>query len=155
MISTDTFKSFMASVSNAAGLNELVPNEDGLLLLNANGIEMGIQLIAEADKVFLFTEIGVVPEYVQATFLRTILQENIGGRKTGGGWFALMPTTNLLVYQRLWDFHPEHVHDFTKLMTDILDFSELWQGRLKQEFAEDVTADPSNEFIPPVQIIRG
>ncbi|MBQ7650028.1 MAG: type III secretion system chaperone [Victivallales bacterium] len=124
------FKDFMSAVSREAGLQTLIPSDDGLLQLRAGDIEMGMQFIPASNKIFLYTEIGILPENAPVFLYRTLLSDQAVGYRTGGGSFALIKASSNLIYQLVWDFIPSEPGVFAQLLSDVLDFTEKWQKRL-------------------------
>ena len=130
MATLEDFKVFMEKVSFEAGLAPLVPSEDGLLQLSAGEIELVMQFIPSAGKIFIYSEIGYLPENAPSSIYRRLLTDQAGGIRTGGGCFAIIEATGNLIYQRLYDFAPSEPAAFAQMLADILDFTQEWQNNL-------------------------
>lgn len=130
MATVDEFKLFLEKVSMEAGLDALTPSEDGLLQLQAGDIELNMQFIPAAGKIFICTEIGFLPENAPSALYRLLLSEQVMGFHTGGGSFALVKGSDTLVYQIVSDFCPAEPASFAQLLADVLDFTEKWRGKL-------------------------
>ncbi len=130
MATVDEFKLFLEKVSMEAGLDTLAPSEDGLLQLQAGDIELNLQFIPSANKIFVCTEIGFLPETAPSALYRLLLSEQVMGYHTGGGSFALVKGNDVLVYQIICDFCPSEPAAFAQLLSDVLDFTEKWRGKL-------------------------
>ena len=151
MATQEDFRVFMKSVSREAGIDALVPSEDGLMQLSAGDIEMGIQFIPTANKIFIYTEIGYLPDNAPSSIYRTLLFDQAAGHNTGGGSFALIKATGNLIYQLVWDFTPSEPAAFAQLLTNILDFTSDWQNKLSamlngEEDTEDSDSGPELSF---------
>ena len=140
MATLEDFKVFMSAVSREAGLQPLVPSDDGLLQLRAGEIEMGMQFIPSSNKIFIYTELGILPENAPVSLYRTLLSDQAIGYRTGGGSFALINATSNLIYQLVWDFSPAEPAAFAQLLSDVLDFAEKWHQRIAAIL--DGEADP-------------
>ncbi len=143
MATIEDFKVFMSAVSREAGLQPLVPSNDGLLQLRAGEIEMGMQFIPSSNKIFLYTELGILPENAPVSLYRTLLSDQAVGYRTGGGSFAIVKATSNLIYQLVLDFSPSDPAAFAQLLSDVLDFTEKWQQRIAAIM--DGQADPEFE----------
>ena len=130
MAAVDDFRAFLKEVSAEAGIDALVPSDDGLLQLRAGDIELGVQFIPSADKIYLCTEIGFLPENAPSPLYRKLLSEQVMGSGTGGGSFALVSGTGTLIYQMVCDFRPSEPAAFAQLLSDVLDFTEKWRAEL-------------------------
>ena len=135
MATQEEFKIFLEHVSQEAGLKSLVPSPDGLLQLKAGEIELGMQFIPSANKIFIYTEIGYLPDNAPSSLYRTLLSEQTAGYRTGGGSFAIVSATGNLIYQIVCDFRPSEPAAFAQLLDNVLEFTEKWQGRLSELLA--------------------
>ena len=130
MATMEDFKIFLEKVAWEAGLEKLVPSEDGLLQLRAGDIEMGMQFIPSVNKIFLYTEVGYLPENAPSSLYRTLLCDQAAGYRTGGGSFAIVKSTGNLIYQLVYDIDPAEPAAFAQLLVNVLDFTSEWQNKL-------------------------
>ena len=130
MATLEDFKVFLEKVAWEAGLEGLVPTEDGLLQLKAGDIEMGMQFIPSVNKIFLYTEVGYLPEEAPSSLYRTLLCDQAAGYRTGGGSFAIVKSTGTLIYQLVYDINPAEPAAFAQLLVNVLEFTEEWQNKL-------------------------
>ena len=91
MATLEDFKVFLEKVAWEAGLEGLVPTEDGLLQLKAGDIEMGMQFIPSVNKIFIYTEVGYLPEDAPSSLYRTLLCDQAAGYRTGGRTAGTFP----------------------------------------------------------------
>ena len=143
MATMEDFKVFLEKVAFEAGLEKLVPSEDGLLQLKAGDIEMGMQFIPSVNKIFLYTEVGYLPDNAPASLYRTLLCDQAAGYRTGGGSFAIVKSTSNLIYQLVYDIDPAEPASFAQLLANVLDFTGEWQGKLEAMLnGEEDTSSP-------------
>ena len=143
MATMEDFKVFLEKVAWEAGLQGLVPSEDGLLQLRAGDIEMGMQFIPSVNKIFLYTEVGYLPENAPSSLYRTLLCDQAAGYRTGGGSFAIVKSTSNLIYQLVYDINPAEPATFAQLLVNVLDFTSEWQSKLSAMLnGEEDTSSP-------------
>jgi hypothetical protein len=65
-----------------------------------------MQFIPSSNKIFLYTELGILPENAPVSLYRTLLFDQAVGYRIGGGSFAIVKTTSNLIYQLVLDFSP-------------------------------------------------
>ena len=86
---------------------------------------------------------------------RELLAAGLFGKETAGGYFALEPNTEIVVYNYFFDLETAEldVDDFVAVLEKILQLCDLWSERLKDVLTvnddlSDIQLDTQIKFHP-------
>ncbi len=144
MATIEDYRNLMAQVRKQTGLDALTPDETGLVSVRVDeSYSLHLQYIENSDKILCFVEVATLPPNAGVEVYRELLVGGLFGKETGGGYFALEDTSNVVVYHYLFDAdkaaaNPE---DFVSILEKILSLVDVWASRIRG----DATADEAQE----------
>lgn len=143
------YMAFLAEVAEETG-NEAFKavDEEGLVALTVDeSFTLNLQFVAAASKVLCFAPVCTLPPEASRELYRELLVAGLFGQETAGGFFALEPESETVVYNYLVDFDPQTLSPkaFERLLEKILGMVELWRERLAQR----LEATPELPMEPP------
>ena len=170
----------VARTSDATGVVEIddpvvpvqISVEDVSTSLLNNAIDAAINAAAEAEKaahlvplqvledcveatgkVLCFVEVAQLPADTSKDVYRDLLAGGLFGKETAGGYFALEPDTETVVYNYFFDLDraAEDTEDFVDTIEKILQLCDLWAERIK---APGASGDSSGDEVPDLQAFR-
>ena len=133
MATMEEYKTFLAQVRKLTGPDMMVPDEMGLVMLRVEDrYNLNLQFVEATGKVLCFVEVAELPKDTPAAVYRDLLVGGLFGKETAGGYFALEPETESVVYNYFFDFdrinaEPE---DFIATLEKILQLCDMWFDRI-------------------------
>ncbi len=124
---------FLNRFAVKCGLDTLTPDEEGLVrLLIGQKQTLNIAYQEATAQILVFLDVTKLPETVSSDVYRALLSAGLFGQEACGGWFALEPAENVIIYQRLFNFDPDVLSAdvFLDAVEKILSLVEVWSGRL-------------------------
>ena len=90
-------------------------------------------------------EVATLPKTAGKAVYRELLVGSLFGRETAGGFFAVEPESETVVYHYLFDFDARTADagDFVATLEKILSLVDIWAGKIADAFAEPSEADAS------------
>ena len=148
MPSLDDYKTFLARIREETGIDSLVPDASGLVSVRVEDrFNVNLQFVEATGKVLCFVEVAQLPPDTPKDTYRALLAGGLFGKDTAGGYFALEPDTETVVYNYFFDLDraAEDPEDFVDTIEKILQLCDLWAERIKApggDGASDETAFP-------------
>ena len=145
----ECYVKFLGEVREASGLESLVPDESGLVSVRVDDTyNVNLQFIEATGKVLCFVEVAELPRDASKTVYRDLLAGGLFGKETAGGFFALEPTTETVVYNYMFDLEraSEDVEEFISTLEKILQLCDVWAERIKSDLGG---GDEDNASNPP------
>lgn len=145
---------FLKQVREATGLSSLEPDETGLVSVRVDdAYNMNLQFVEATGKVLCFVEVAALPHGAPKAVYRDLLAGGLFGKETAGGYFALEPMTETVVYNYSFDLEKaaEDVEDFIATLEKILQLCDIWAERIKGDLGRgeddaDVSLDGHEIF---------
>lgn len=134
MTNRENYEKFLAEVRKETGIETLKPDESGLVSVRVNDTyNMNLQLVEETGRVLCFVEVVELPHDAPKTVYRDLLAGGLFGKETAGGYFALEPETETVVYNYSFDLNKaaDDVEDFISTLEKMLQLCDLWAERIK------------------------
>ena len=148
MTTKDSYAKFLAEVRKASGIETFVPDEAGLVSVRVDdAYNVNLQFVEATGKVLCFIEVTELPHDAPKAVYRDLLAGGLFGKDTAGGYFALEPETETVVYNYSFDLDKaaEDVEDFIATLEKILQLCDIWAERIKATVhggdAVDATTD--------------
>ena len=144
MKTRDDYERFLADVRKTTGIEALVPDETGLVSVRVQDeFNVNLQFVEATGKILCFIEVAELPKDAGREVYRELLAAGLFGKETAGGYFALEPNTEIVVYNYYFDLETAEldVDDFVSTLEKILQLCDLWSGRLKDILAENNNMD--------------
>ena len=132
----------------------LVPDGTGLVSVRVDDrFNVNLQFVEATGKVLCFVEVAQLPADTSKDVYRDLLAGGLFGKDTAGGYFALEPDTETVVYNYFFDGDraAEDPEEFVSTIEKILQLCDLWAERLK---APGDSGDSSGDEVPDLQAFR-
>ena len=136
MHTLNDYKALLASVRTQTGLDMMVPDETGLVSVRVQDeYNMNLQFIEATDKILCFVEVADLPKDAGKAVYRDLLAGGLFGKDTAGGFFALEPQTETVVYNYLFDFDlaAQDVENFVDTLEKVLQLCDIWSERIQAD----------------------
>ena len=135
----EDYRKFFAEVRKASGIEMLAPDEKGLVSVRVDdAYNVNFQFIEATGKVLCFIEVAELQTDAPKAVYRDLLAGGLFGKETAGGYFALEPETETVVYNYFFDLEAaaKDVEDFIHTVEKILQLCDLWAERIKGGLGE-------------------
>ena len=150
MSNRESYDKFLAEVRKASGIESLKPDETGFVSVRVDdAYNVNLQFVEPTGKGHCFVEVVELPQDAPKVVYRDLLAGGLFGKDTGGGYFALEPTTETVVYNYTFDLEKaaEDVEEFISTLEKILQLCDVWAERIKMDISGSSEAAVSGE--PP------
>lgn len=151
------YEQFLAEVRKASGIESLTADESGLVSVRVDdAYNVNLQFVKATGKVLCFVEVAELPKDASREVYRDLLMGGLFGKDTAGGYFALEPESESVVYNYFFDLETaaRDVEGFISTLEKILQLCDIWAERIRRDLAgEQEGAAPAAE-VPPHHMIR-
>lgn len=153
MNTMEEYRAFLAQVRQETDIEAFTADDDGLVSLDIDGrYTLSLQFVEPTGKVLCFVELVQLPADASKAVYRDLLAGALFGKDTAGGYFALEPETETVVYNYVFELDQiaKDVDGFTTTLDQILRLCDIWRLRIEQggESPEgDETASPPDTHI--------
>ena len=104
MKTMDDYKVFLAAVRKETGIEALTSDETGLVTVNVDEkYNVNLQFVGATGRILCFVEVAQLPADTPKDVYRDLLAGGLFGKETAGGYFALEPETETIVYNYYFD----------------------------------------------------
>ena len=138
MHTLEDYKALLAAVRTQTGLDMMVPDESGLVSVRVQDeYNLNLQFIEATDKILCFVEVAELSKDVGKAVYRDLLVGGLFGKDTAGGFFAIEPETEAVVYNYIFDFETasQDVDEFIETLEKILQLCDIWADRIRDDLA--------------------
>ena len=132
------FEDFLAALRKATGLAAFCADESGLVSVRVQDMyNFNLQFVESTGKILCFVEITALPRDASAAVYRDLLVGALFGRDTAGGYFAVEPETETVVYNYFFDFEKAaaDVDEFIATLEKILQLCDIWAERIRRDLS--------------------
>ena len=154
MATQEDYAKFLKQIREETGIESLVPDDAGLVSVRVEDrFNVNLQFVEATGKVLCFVEVAQLTKDAPKDVYRDLLAGGLFGRDTAGGYFALEPDTETVVYNYFFDFDraAEDTEAFVSTIEKILQLCDIWAERMKTGGNPDKPRDgasvASHEFI--------
>ena len=119
----EEYKVFIDEIRKSTGIEAMIPEDEGLVSVKVDDkYNMNLQYLKDTGKILCFIEVAQLPADTPKTVYRDLLAGGLFGKDTGGGFFAIEPETETVVYNYYFDFEKarndveEFVHTLEKIL---------------------------------------
>ena len=154
MATQEDYATFLKQVREETGIESLVPDDGGLVSVRVDDrFNVNLQFVEATGRVLCFVEVAQLPRDAPKDVYRDLLAGGLFGKETAGGYFALEPDTETVVYNYFFDFDriAGDTEDFVATLEKILQLCDLWAERIK---APGGDGGPSGDEVPDLQVFR-
>ena len=156
MHTLEDYKALLAAVRTQTGLDMMVPDESGLVSVRVQDeYNLNLQFVEATDKILCFVEVAELPKDAGKAVYRDLLVGGLFGKDTAGGYFAIEPETEAVVYNYIFDFDraAQDIEEFIETLEKVLQLCDIWADRMRgnltdadgdvAEKTDDAEAQPS------------
>ena len=146
MKTKDDYNKFLSDVRNASGIESLTPDESGLVSVRIDEkYNLNLQLLEETDRMLCFVEVATLPSDASKAVYRDLLVGGLFGKDTAGGYFAVEPESESVVYNYFFDLEEaaKDVEEFLHTIEKILQLCDIWAERIRRDlYGEEAEGAP-------------
>ena len=136
MKTKDDYNKFLSDVRSASGIESLTPDESGLVSVRVDdAYNVNLQFVEATGKVLCFVEVATLPSDASKAVYRDLLVGGLFGKETAGGYFAVEPESESVVYNYFFDLEEaaKDVEEFLHTIEKILQLCEIWAERIRRD----------------------
>ena len=136
MKTKEDYNKFLSDVRNASGIESLTPDESGLVSVRVDdAYNVNLQFVEATGKVLCFVEVATLPSDASKAVYRDLLVGGLFGKDTAGGYFAVEPESESVVYNYFFDLEEaaKDVEEFVHTIEKILQLCEIWAERIRRD----------------------
>ena len=144
------YDAFLAKVAKLTGLDSLTPDAGGLVAYKVDDTYvLNLQYVEHSSKILCFVELTTLPKSADKGVYRELLVGSLFGRETAGGFFAIEPETETIVYHYLFDFDATtaDAEEFVETLEKILSLVDVWADKIADALDESSAPDEGEK--PP------
>ena len=140
------YEQFLAEVRKVSGIESLKADESGLVSVRVDDTyNVNLQFVEATGKVLCFIEITTLQKDAPAAVFRDLLVGGLFGKDTAGGYFAVEPESETVVYNYFFDLEKAaaDTEDFISTLEKILQLCDIWAERIRRVLAGDTESAPA------------
>ncbi len=148
MVSKEDYLKFMSEVRKVSGVDTLTPDETGLVSIRVDdAYNVNLQFVEATGKILCFVEVTALPPDASKAVYRDLLVGGLFGRDTGGGYFAVEPETETVVYNYFFDLEAatKDVEEFVHTIEKILQLCDIWAERIRRDLSGEEAEGTSKD----------
>ena len=146
MKTKDDYNKFLSDVRSASGIESLTPDESGLVSVRVDdAYNVNLQFVEATGKVLCFVEVATLPSDASKAVYRDLLVGGLFGKDTAGGYFAVEPESESVVYNYFFDLEEaaKDVEEFVHTIEKILQLCDIWAERIRRDlYGEEAEGAP-------------
>lgn len=134
MKTKDDYVMFLAEVREATGIEAFKPDDSGFVCVRVDdAYNVNFQFVEATGRILCFVEVAELPVDAPKAVYRDLLAGGLFGKETAGGFFALEPESETVVYNYFFDLEAvaKDVEDFIATLEKMLQLCDLWAERIK------------------------
>ena len=156
MKANSDYEQFLAEVRKVSGIESLKADESGLVSVRVDdAYNVNLQFVEATGKILCFVEVAELPRDAPKDVYRDLLVGGLFGKDTAGGFFAVEPESEAVVYSHFFDLEAaaKDVEGFVSTLEKILQLCDIWAERIRRVLAgEHEDAAPAE--VPAHHMIR-
>ena len=140
MSTKNEYETFLATLRKETGLDALVADESGLVSVRVDdSYNVNLQFVEATGKILCFIEVATLPKDAPAAVFRDLLVGGLFGKDTAGGYFAVEPESETVVYNYFFDLEKAaaDTDDFIATLEKILQLCDIWAERIRRVLTGD------------------
>ena len=130
----EEYDAFLAALRKETGIEAFAADESGLVSIRVDDTyNVNLQFVEATGKILCFVEVTELPGDAPKEVYRDLLAGGLFGKDTAGGYFALEPESETVVYNYFFDLEAaaNDVEDFTATLEKILQLCDIWAARIR------------------------
>ena len=156
MKTKEDYIEFLANVRKVSGVESFKSDESGLVSVRIDdAYNVNLQFVEATGKILCFVEVAELPADAPREVYRALLAGGLFGKDTAGGYFALEPDTETVVYNYFFDGDraAEDPEDFIATIEKILQLCDLWAERIKERLSSGGDAADDDSAPHPMMMV--
>ena len=111
-----------------------------------------VRTVEATGKVLCFIEVAELPPDAPRSVYRDLLAGGLFGKETAGGYFALEPETETVVYNYIFDLDEaaKDVEEFISTLEKTLQLCDIWAERIKNALSDSGSGFNIDDHHPAV-----
>ena len=153
MLTKTEYDNFLAALRKETGLEAFAADESGLVSVRVDDTyNVNLQFVEATGKVLCFIEITTLQKDAPAAVFRDLLVGGLFGKDTAGGYFAVEPESETVVYNYFFDLEKAaaDTEDFIATLEKILQLCDIWSERIRRVLAGDTESAPAAPVEMPI-----
>lgn len=141
-----TLQELMKSVSDNYGIEELVPDDDGVYTLDCDGLPLMIFSLPEEDKVVFFAQVAEKPAQGEQKLAQILLQLNHHFQGSQGSVFSQDPETGNFALERWETLSAQTDTSFPDILATFIRTAQKWMlliANYDPDNSQDSTYEPT------------
>lgn len=133
MNTMEDYRGFLAQVRKETGIDAFSADESGLVSIGVDErYTVNLQFVEPTGKVLCFIEVYQLPKDASKEVYRDLLAGGLFGKDTAGGYFAIEPDTEIVVYNYFFDLDKiaKDTDDFISTLEKMLQLCDTWVERI-------------------------
>ena len=138
MNTTEDYKTFLAALRKETGIEAFAADESGLVSVRVDdAYNVNLQFVEATGKILCFVEVAELPRDAPKDVYRDLLVGGLFGKDTAGGFFAVEPESEAVVYSHFFDLEAaaKDVEGFVSTLEKILQLCDIWSERIRRVLA--------------------
>ena len=134
----EEYDAFMAELRNETGIEAFTADESGLVSVRVDdAYNVNLQFVEATGKILCFVEVAELPKDAPKDVYRDLLVGGLFGKDTAGGFFAVEPESEAVVYNYFFDLETaaKDVEGFISTIEKILQLCDIWSERIRRVLA--------------------
>ncbi len=134
----EEYDAFMAELRNETGIEAFTADESGLVSVRVDdAYNVNLQFVEATGKILCFVEVAELPKDAPKDVYRDLLVGGLFGKDTAGGFFAVEPESEAVVYSHFFDLEAaaKDVEGFVSMLEKILQLCDIWAERIRRVLA--------------------
>ena len=158
MTTREDYLNFLEVLRKETGHSAFTADESGLVSVRVQeAYNLNLQFVQATGKILCFIEIASLPKDAKAAVYRDLLIGGLFGKDTAGGYFAIEPESETVVYNYFFDFEKvaKDVDNFVATLEKILQLCDIWAERIHRNIVGNPDEDaPKAESVQMHDMIR-
>ena len=152
MATHEDYAQFLKQIREETGIGSLVPDDSGLVSVRVDdAYNVNLQFVEATGRILCFVEVAALPKDAPKEVCRDLLVGGLFGKDTAGGYFALEPESETVVYNYFFDLEKAAADpdDFVATLEKILQLCDIWAERIRRVLSgehEDAAEKPVSEL---------
>ena len=136
MPTREDYDNLLTTVRKQTGIGAMAADGSGLVSVRVDdAYNVNLQFVEATGRILCFVEVAALPKDAPKEVYRDLLAGGLFGKDTAGGYFALEPETETVVYNYFFDLETaaKDVEDFVATVEKILQLCDVWAERIKEK----------------------
>ena len=149
----EEYDAFLTALRKETGIEAFAADESGLVSIRVDDTyNVNLQFVEATGKVLCFIEITTLQKDAPAAVFRDLLVGGLFGKDTAGGYFAVEPESETVVYNYFFDLEKAaaDTDDFVATLEKILQLCDIWSERIRRVLAGDTESAPAAPVEMPI-----